>query len=88
MGIKSDNLELLWRNKFEDESTRSWGAVFMTKYDGEVVPQPEEVESVAMWTAEEIDMKIEKGEEKITPDSIVLWHQLKEKVEKGEIKIQ
>ena len=38
MGIKSDNLELLWRNKFEDESTRSWGAVFMTKYDGEVVP--------------------------------------------------
>lgn len=50
MGIKVDKLDLLWTQKYEDESTRSYGSIFMTKFDGEAIPQPEEVESVAVWS--------------------------------------
>ncbi len=88
MGIKkSEGLKLLWRNKYEDASSRSWGAVFLTKYDGKITPQPEEVEEVELWSQEEIDAKIKEGL-KITPDSIALWRQLQEKLSNGELTLE
>lgn len=55
-----------------DQSCKVWGAVFSCQYDGELVLQAEEVESVVLMYPHEI----ENAAEEFTPDSLAaikLW---------------
>lgn len=54
MGIRDVPLTWLYEFYFADDRTRVWGGVFSCVYDGIIIPQEEEVESVSLMTTDEI----------------------------------
>ena len=70
MGIRDVPLTNLFDFYFEDERSRVWGRAFSCLYEGKIVPQLEEVESVAMMTIDDILQRAET--EQFTPDGLVV----------------
>jgi len=68
MGIRDVPLTWLFDFYFTDERTRVWGGTFSCVYDGPLVLQEEEVESVTLMTPEEILRRAET--ELFTPDGL------------------
>jgi len=68
MGIRDVPLTWLFDFYFADERTRVWGGAFSCVYDGPVVLQEEEVESVTLMTPEEILRRAET--DPFTPDGL------------------
>lgn len=68
MGIGNVALTWLFDFYFADERTRVWGGTFSCVYDGPLVLQEEEVESVTLMTPEEILRRAET--ELFTPDGL------------------
>lgn len=68
MGIRNVPLTPLFDFYFEDDHTRLWGRAFSCVYDGEVVLQPEEVESGAFVAIHDILRRAEA--EPFTPDGL------------------
>ena len=68
MGIRDVPLSWLFDFYFADERTRVWGGVFSCVYDGPVVLQEEEVESVTLMPPEEILRRAET--DPFTPDGL------------------
>ena len=68
MGIRGVPLTPLFTFYFTDERTRVWGRVFTCVYDGELVLQPEEVESGEFLPVAEILRRAQT--ESYTPDSM------------------
>ncbi|MBI3247165.1 MAG: NUDIX hydrolase YfcD [Deltaproteobacteria bacterium] len=54
MGIREVPLTWLFDFYFSDPCTRVWGGVFSCTYDGPLILQEEEVESVSLLTIEEV----------------------------------
>ena len=64
MGVvrKVEDMKLLAQFKYQDNRTSVWGNVFHVKLDDNgqnLVPQPEEVDSIVFWTKEEIMEKMD-----------------------------
>jgi 8-oxo-dGTP pyrophosphatase MutT (NUDIX family) len=68
MGIRDVPLTPLFTFYFADERTRVWGRVFSCVYDGELVLQPEEVESGEFLPVAEILRRAQT--EPYTPDGL------------------
>jgi isopentenyldiphosphate isomerase len=68
MGIHDVPLTRLFTFYFTDERTSVWGAVFTCVYDGEVVLQPEEVESGEFVPPDEILQRAQTAP--YTPDGL------------------
>jgi 8-oxo-dGTP pyrophosphatase MutT (NUDIX family) len=68
LGIRGIPLTPLFDFFFEDERTRVWGRAFSCVYDGEIVLQAEEVESVTFMAIEEILQRADR--EHFTPDGL------------------
>eukprot|EP01083_Nonionella_stella_P068528 182058_1 len=68
-GIKGVKLEHHQTFLFEDERVNCFGDIWSCCYDGDITPQPEEVESVEMMSISEVFRRSENGE-KFCPDSI------------------
>ena len=68
MGIRDVPLTPLFEFYFEDDSTCLWGRAFSCIYNGEVVLQPEEVESGAFVATPDILRRAET--EPFTPDGL------------------
>jgi 8-oxo-dGTP pyrophosphatase MutT (NUDIX family) len=68
MGIRGVPLAHLFDFFFEDENTRVWGRAYSCVYDGEVILQPEEVESGGFLEISEILALAET--ERFTPDGL------------------
>jgi 8-oxo-dGTP pyrophosphatase MutT (NUDIX family) len=68
MGIRDVPLTPLFEFHFENDQTCLWGGAFSCVYDGEVVLQPEEVESGAFTTIPNILRRAES--ELFTPDGL------------------
>jgi isopentenyldiphosphate isomerase len=68
MGIRDVPLTWLFDFYFADERTRVWGGAFSCVYEGPLVLQEEEVESVTLLTPEEILRRA--GTEPFTPDGL------------------
>ncbi|MEZ5402104.1 MAG: NUDIX hydrolase YfcD [Bryobacteraceae bacterium] len=66
MGVEGIPLEHLFDFPFEHENMRVWGRAYRCQWDGEVVPQPEEVEYVETMTP----AAILSGEGPFTPDGL------------------
>lgn len=54
MGIRDVALTVHGDFAWEDERSRVWGRIFSCRWDGPVIPQPEEVESVHRMSVSEI----------------------------------
>ena len=69
--------------KFEDEKNRVWGNLyFIDNFNEKVTLQETEVESLHLWTKEELEANIKLVEEgsqemKITPDSIQAYKEFR-----------
>eukprot|EP00743_Colponemidia_sp_Colp-15_P010038 GILK01011019.1.p1 GENE.GILK01011019.1~~GILK01011019.1.p1 ORF type:complete len:181 (-),score=22.99 GILK01011019.1:201-743(-) len=72
MGISGIQLEHHFSFLFEKFV---WGDVWFGSYDGEVTPQPEEVESVHLMSVSEIKERAANGE-KFTPDGLMALDKL------------
>ncbi len=68
LGIRGVPLDEQFDLDFEDGRSRIFGRVFSCHYDGEVVLQKEEVESVRMMTVAQVLQEAER--EKFAPDSL------------------
>ncbi|HXH09669.1 MAG TPA: NUDIX hydrolase YfcD [Alphaproteobacteria bacterium] len=68
MGIRGVPLTSLFDFYFENERTCLWGRAFSCTYDGEIVLQPEEVESGAFVSIQDILRRAET--ELFTPDGL------------------
>lgn len=68
MGIREVPLTWLFEFYFADDRTRVWGGVFSCVYDGIIIPQEEEVESVSLMTTAEILQRAQT--ELFTPDGL------------------
>ena len=68
MGIRQVPLTWLFDFYFADQRTRVWGGAYSCVYDGPLVLQEEEVESVSLMTVEEIFQRTET--ELFTPDGL------------------
>jgi isopentenyldiphosphate isomerase len=68
MGICQVPLTWLFEFYFSDERTRVWGGVFTCVFEGEIIPQAEEVESVSLMSIAEIMQRAET--ELFTPDGM------------------
>lgn len=70
MGIRGVPLETLGDFYFEDPRSRVFGRVFRCTWDGDVVPQPEEVQFVEKMTPAEILRR--SAFEDFTPDGLLV----------------
>jgi 8-oxo-dGTP pyrophosphatase MutT (NUDIX family) len=70
MGIAAVPLETLADFYFEDPSSRVFGRAFRCVWDGDVVPQPEEVQFVEKMTPAEVLHR--SASEQFTPDGLVV----------------
>lgn len=69
MGIRGVPLQSWFDFYFEDGASKVWGRAFSCRWDGALSLQPEEVESVEMWT---VDAALAAGPEaRFTPDSLL-----------------
>lgn len=68
MGIREIPLTWLFDFYFADHRTRVWGGAYACVYEGPLVLQEEEVESVSLMTIEEIFQRTET--ELFTPDGL------------------
>jgi ADP-ribose pyrophosphatase YjhB (NUDIX family) len=68
MGIRDVPLTWLFDFYFENDCTRVWGRTFSCMYDGPLILQEEEVESVTLMTIGEILRRAET--EPFTPDGL------------------
>ncbi|MCS6926312.1 MAG: NUDIX hydrolase YfcD [Candidatus Binatia bacterium] len=68
MGIRQTPLTWLFDFYFANEHTRVWGGTFSCVYEGPLVLQAEEVESVTLMTPEEVLRRAEA--EPFTPDGL------------------
>lgn len=68
MGIRHTPLTRLFDFYFEDAHTRVWGGTFSCVYEGPLVLQTEEVESVTLMTPEEVLRRAVT--EPFTPDGV------------------
>jgi 8-oxo-dGTP pyrophosphatase MutT (NUDIX family) len=68
MGIRGVPLTRLFDFYFEDEHVRVWGGAFSCVYDGELILQKEEVESVVLMTPDDVLRRA--GTERFTPDGL------------------
>ena len=87
MGIKEVELRFHQQFLYTDEEVRAWGNMYSCLYDGygfrcikhsEVVWQKEEIDSIEMWSREDV-LEKEKAGVKITPDSLFAFKILCEK---------
>ena len=70
MGIRGVELREEFDIRFEDGNARAWGRVFRCEWEGEPVPQPEEVEFVERMKLEEILER--SAREPFTPDGLLV----------------
>lgn len=70
MGIRGVPLETLGDFYFEDPRSRVFGRVFQCTWDGDVIPQPEEVQFVEKMTPAEILRR--SPLEEFTPDGLLV----------------
>ena len=54
MGIRDVSLTIHGDFAWEDEKSRVWGRIFSCRWDGPIIPQPEEVESVHRMSVDEV----------------------------------
>lgn len=70
LGIRGAELIEHYDLLIETHATKTWGRVFSCHWDGEIIPQPEEVQFVEKMTPTEV---VERSEtENFTPDSLVV----------------
>ena len=81
MGIHDAPLTYLFTFYFADERTRVWGAVYACVYDGELVLQPEEVESGEFVPPDEILRRAQTA--LYTPDSLYVLRRYLNVEERG-----
>lgn len=72
MGIKGVDLQHLFDDYYESPTNRVWCTLFHCEYDGELVIQEEEVDSMYLKSDTEIISEVEQGVS-YTPDSIMLF---------------
>ncbi len=73
LGIRGVALDLKFDFYYEDERNRCFGRVFTCVHDGPFTLQPEEVESVAFHTVDEIAAD---GIAPVTPDTLLAFNRL------------
>lgn len=74
MGIRGVDLQTHFDFFYEDERSRVWGRVFSCRWDGPIVPQPEEVQGVERMTVQQILSRAER--ELFTPDGLLVVRQM------------
>lgn len=70
MGIAGVELQTHFDFLYEDDRSRVWGRVFSCRWDGPIVPQPEEVQGVERMTPRDILSRAER--EQFTPDGLLV----------------
>ena len=70
LGIRGAELIEHYDLHIETPVNKTWGRVFSCHWDGEIIPQPEEVQFVEKMTPTEVVQRAES--ENFTPDSLVV----------------
>ena len=71
-GIKNAELKFLFDFSYKDETRNSISRVYSCIYDGEIIPQEEEVDEYSFVSPEELKKMVREGKKKFAPQRILL----------------
>ncbi|MFC1753951.1 NUDIX domain-containing protein [Thermoproteota archaeon] len=73
VGIKDVDLEFLFEMRYTDERFDTFAQVFKCIYDGEIIPQEEEIEEHYFLPVEKVKEMIKDSPSQFMPDNIVFF---------------